>query len=144
MKKQPIVYGIPNCDTVKKARQWLTDHDIAATFHDFKKQGVPPDHLDQWLASAGWEKLVNRKGTLSTAGNLVFQGTTTGRAVAYAADSGKELWSANVNSGVGAAPMTYEVKGAVVVVMVLAGVVVAAPAGAEASRAGEVSPTPPA
>ena len=63
MKKQPIVYGIPNCDTVKKARQWLTDHDIAATFHDFKKQGVPPDHLDQWLASAGWEKLVNRKGT---------------------------------------------------------------------------------
>ena len=63
MKKQPIVYGIPNCDTVKKARQWLTDHDIAATFHDFKKQGVPPDHLDQWLATAGWEKLVNRKGT---------------------------------------------------------------------------------
>lgn len=63
MKKQPTVYGIPNCDTVKKARQWLADHGVEATFHDFKKQGVPTDHLDQWLSAAGWERLVNRKGT---------------------------------------------------------------------------------
>jgi arsenate reductase (glutaredoxin) len=39
----PIVYGIPNCDTVKKARTWLADHGLEATFHDFKKQGVPED-----------------------------------------------------------------------------------------------------
>ena len=57
------LYGIPNCDTVKKARTWLTEHGIAHSFHDFKKQGVPDPGLDRWLAAAGWEKLVNRKGT---------------------------------------------------------------------------------
>ena len=57
------LYGIPNCDTVKKARAWLTEHGVEHTFHDFKKQGVPDMDLDRWLAAAGWEKLVNRKGT---------------------------------------------------------------------------------
>jgi arsenate reductase (glutaredoxin) len=57
------VYGIPNCDTVKKARAWLNDHGVAHTFHDFKKQGVPPAALDQWLGALGWERLLNRKGT---------------------------------------------------------------------------------
>ena len=57
------LYGIPNCDTVKKARTWLTEHGIAHAFHDFKKQGVPDAALDRWLAAAGHEKLVNRKGT---------------------------------------------------------------------------------
>ncbi len=59
----PIVYGIPNCDTVKKARTWLTDHGLDATFHDFKKQGVPSAEVDIWLAAVGWETLLNRKGT---------------------------------------------------------------------------------
>jgi arsenate reductase (glutaredoxin) len=58
-----VVYGIPNCDTVKKARTWLTDHALDYTFHDFKKQGVPADLLPGWLAAAGWQTLVNRKGT---------------------------------------------------------------------------------
>jgi Spx/MgsR family transcriptional regulator len=58
-----IVYGIPNCDTVKKARSWLTDQGLEATFHDFKKQGVPDAPLDAWLATLGWETLLNRKGT---------------------------------------------------------------------------------
>jgi Spx/MgsR family transcriptional regulator len=57
------VYGIPNCDTVKKARTWLTDHGIDYLFHDFKKQGVPTDLLPDWITAVGWEKLVNRKGT---------------------------------------------------------------------------------
>jgi arsenate reductase (glutaredoxin) len=57
------LYGIPNCDTVKKARTWLAGHDVAVAFHDFKKQGVPVERLDGWLASVGWEKLVNRHGT---------------------------------------------------------------------------------
>ena len=57
-----ILYGIPNCDTVKKARAWLADQGVAHGFHDFRKQGVPPEHLDRWLQSAGWEKLLNRKG----------------------------------------------------------------------------------
>ena len=58
-----ILYGIPNCDTVKKARAWLTEHHLAYRFHDFKKQGVPPAELARWSPSAGWETLLNRKGT---------------------------------------------------------------------------------
>ena len=57
------VYGIPNCDTVKKARTWLTEQGIAFEFHDFKKQGVPPAALDHWLDTLGWETVLNRKGT---------------------------------------------------------------------------------
>lgn len=57
-----VVHGIPNCDTVKKARAWLAENGVAYQFHDFKKQGVPPQ-LDHWIASVGWEKLVNRQGT---------------------------------------------------------------------------------
>jgi arsenate reductase (glutaredoxin) len=56
------VHGIPNCDTVKKARAWLTEHGVAHEFHDFKKQGVPEAALDRWLAAAGWETVINRKG----------------------------------------------------------------------------------
>ena len=57
------VYGIPNCDSVKKARVWLTDHGVDYTFHDFKKQGVPAQAIDQWLTVVDWAVLVNRKGT---------------------------------------------------------------------------------
>jgi len=56
------LYGIPNCDTVKKARTWLTEHGIDYAFHDYKKQGVPTPLLPGWMAAVGWEKLVNRKG----------------------------------------------------------------------------------
>ncbi|MEF7613293.1 ArsC family reductase [Aquincola sp. MAHUQ-54] len=57
------VYGIPNCDTVKRARGWLEAHDIPYQFHDFKKAGVPASRLQAWLQAVGWEALVNRKGT---------------------------------------------------------------------------------
>ncbi|MES2977888.1 MAG: ArsC family reductase [Pseudomonadota bacterium] len=57
------LYGIPNCDTVKKARAWLSDHGVAHAFHDFKKLGVPPDRLAAWEQAVGWEKLLNRQGT---------------------------------------------------------------------------------
>ncbi|CAD5375100.1 Protein YffB [Rubrivivax sp. A210] len=57
------LYGIPNCDSVKKARAALTERGLAHEFHDFKKAGVPESHLDAWLAAAGWEVLLNRKGT---------------------------------------------------------------------------------
>jgi len=59
-----ILYGIPNCDTVKKARAWLTEQGVAYEFHDFKKQGVPPQHLDRWLKQLGHDKVVNRKGNV--------------------------------------------------------------------------------
>jgi arsenate reductase (glutaredoxin) len=58
-----VLYGIPNCDSVKRARAWLSEKATAFAFHDFKKQGVPPDRLDAWIAALGWEPLVNRKGT---------------------------------------------------------------------------------
>ncbi len=56
------VYGIPNCDTVKKARSWLLAQRVAHSFHDFKKAGVPDD-LAQWAQALGWEALLNRRGT---------------------------------------------------------------------------------
>lgn len=58
-----MVYGIPNCDTVKKARAWLTAQGLTHTFHDFKKQGVPQDKLPAWAQAVGWDKLLNRQGT---------------------------------------------------------------------------------
>lgn len=57
------VYGIPNCDTVKRARAWLDEQQLAYQFHDFKKAGVPAAELPRWLAELGWEKLLNRAGT---------------------------------------------------------------------------------
>ncbi len=56
------MYGITNCDTVKKARAFLTERSVPFEFVDYKKQGVPADALDAWLAAVGWERLLNRKG----------------------------------------------------------------------------------
>lgn len=57
------LYGIPNCDTVKKARKWLEAQDIAYQFHDFKKEGADPGKLEVWLAAKGVETVVNTRGT---------------------------------------------------------------------------------
>lgn len=57
------LYGITNCDTVKKARAFLAERGIDYTFHDYRKQGVPEALLDGWLAELGWERLLNRQGT---------------------------------------------------------------------------------
>jgi arsenate reductase len=58
-----LLYGIPNCDTVKKARTWLDAHDVPYTFHDFKKAGLSASQVESWLNQVDWEILVNRKGT---------------------------------------------------------------------------------
>jgi Spx/MgsR family transcriptional regulator len=63
MTTNTILYGIPNCDTVKKARAWLDQQGVDVQFHDFKKSGVPAARLDAWLKAVGWERLLNRKGT---------------------------------------------------------------------------------
>jgi arsenate reductase (glutaredoxin) len=77
------LYGIPNCDSVKRARAWLNGQDIAYAFHDFKKNGVPADRLDVWLTSVGHTLLVNRKGTtwrqLSDAERAAVQDTDSAR-----------------------------------------------------------------
>jgi Spx/MgsR family transcriptional regulator len=56
------LYGIPNCDSVKKARSWLTERGVEYAFHDFKKQGVPEPLLPGWIKTVGLDKLINRKG----------------------------------------------------------------------------------
>ena len=56
-------YGIPNCDTVKKARDWLANKGITYTFHDYKKQGTDATRIASWVEQAGWEKVLNRAGT---------------------------------------------------------------------------------
>lgn len=58
-----VVYGIPNCDTVKKARVWLQDRGVDFAFHDYKKAGIDADTLSRWAQEAGWEKLLNKAGT---------------------------------------------------------------------------------
>ena len=57
------VYGIPNCDTVKKALMWLKDHNVAYEFHDYKKKGITSEKLEEWLTQVPYDKLVNRAGT---------------------------------------------------------------------------------
>ncbi len=57
------VYGIKNCNTVKKALTWLDENNIAYTFHDFKKEGVSAEKLQAWENEIGWEPLVNKRGT---------------------------------------------------------------------------------
>lgn len=59
----PTLYGIPNCDTVKKARVWLDQHGVAYAFHDYKKQGIDQARLEGWVAELGWETVLNRSGT---------------------------------------------------------------------------------
>ena len=63
MKNQVHLYGIVNCDTMKKARAWLDSRKVAYEFHDYKKEGVTRDKLESWAATVGWEVLLNRAGT---------------------------------------------------------------------------------
>ena len=57
------LYGIKNCDTVRKARNWLEEHDVAYIFHDYKLAGISEQKLEAWIAEVGWEKLLNKAGT---------------------------------------------------------------------------------
>jgi arsenate reductase len=58
-----VVYGIRNCDTVKKARAWLDGHGVAYGFHDYKTAGIDEARLRGWIGQVGWEALLNRSGT---------------------------------------------------------------------------------
>lgn len=57
------LYGIKNCDTMKKARTWLDDHGVDYTFHDYKAKGIDRDSLQNWCSKMGWEIILNRAGT---------------------------------------------------------------------------------
>ncbi|RMG34648.1 MAG: ArsC family reductase [Gammaproteobacteria bacterium] len=58
------LYGIPNCDTMKKARAWLAEHGIDYAFHDYKKEGIDEATLRGWIGQVGWEALLNRRGMM--------------------------------------------------------------------------------
>lgn len=57
------IYGIKNCDTMKKARSWLDEHGVETTFHDYKVRSIDREHLDAWCDATGWETVLNRAGT---------------------------------------------------------------------------------
>ncbi len=63
MTAKATLYGIPNCDTVKKARRWLDEHGVDYTFHDYKKAGIDADRLKSWSKTFGIDKLLNTRGT---------------------------------------------------------------------------------
>jgi arsenate reductase len=58
-----VMYGITNCSTIKKARDWLQQNNIDYQFHDYKKKGTDAEQLKQWIDQLGWEQLINRRGT---------------------------------------------------------------------------------
>jgi arsenate reductase len=60
---RPRLYGISNCDQVRKARAWFAEHRCEIEFHDFKKQGLSQEILDRWLQHVPWDALLNRRGT---------------------------------------------------------------------------------
>lgn len=57
------LYGIPNCDSIKKARLWLQAHNVDYRFHNYKSEGVPEKELRNWIKQVGWEALLNKRGT---------------------------------------------------------------------------------
>lgn len=58
-----VMYGIPNCDSIRKAKRWLKEHHIECAFHDYKKAGIEREQLARWCDELGWEQLLNRRGT---------------------------------------------------------------------------------
>lgn len=83
MPSVPTLYGIPNCDTIKKARVWLDQRGIGYHFHDYKKAGADEASLRSWEAELGWEVLLNRAGTTFRAlPEADKQGLNSGKAIA--------------------------------------------------------------
>jgi len=83
MVKKITLYGIKNCDTMKKARAWLDGHGIAYVFHDYKTKGIEAEKLQTWLGEVGWEALLNRAGTtFRKLPESDREGLTEGRAIA--------------------------------------------------------------
>ncbi|MGY5450077.1 ArsC family reductase [Agarivorans sp. MS3-6] len=58
-----VMFGIPNCDTIKKARRWLSEHNIEFNFHDYRKDGVTQQQIVRWCEQLGWEAVLNKRGT---------------------------------------------------------------------------------
>ncbi len=78
-----IIYGIKNCDTMKKARAWLDKHGVEYAFHDYKSAGIERERLERWAKKAGWETIINRAGlTFKKLPDKDKQGLTEKKAIA--------------------------------------------------------------
>ena len=78
-----VIYGIKNCDTMKKARQWLDGHGVVYVFHDYKKEGIERARLEAWAEAVGWETVLNRSGaTFRALPEAAKQGLTEAKAIA--------------------------------------------------------------
>jgi arsenate reductase (glutaredoxin) len=80
--QQTIIYGIPNCDTTKKAMTWLQKNNIAFSFHDYKLQGISKEKLNEWCAIKGWEVIFNKRSTTWRELPVAEQQKVTGQAEA--------------------------------------------------------------
>ena len=111
--KPVTIYGIKNCDTMKKARAWLDSHGVAYTFHDYKASGVEPERLEAWAGEVGWETLLNRAGTtFRKLPDAAKAELTQARAIALMVDQPSMIKRPVLETGgtlfVGFRPETYE------------------------------------
>jgi arsenate reductase len=85
--KPVVIYGIKNCDTMKKARKWLDDHRVAYAFHDYKTEGIDRPRLKAWVEAAGWETVLNRSSaTFRALPEAAKQGLGKSKAIALMLD----------------------------------------------------------
>jgi arsenate reductase len=108
-----VIYGIKNCDTMKKARAWLDKRAIAYAFHDYKSEGIGRAQLQEWAKIVGWEILLNRSGTTFRAlPEAARQGLTQKKAIALMLDQPSMIKRPVLDLGakliVGFKPETYE------------------------------------
>lgn len=82
MERSVKLYGIPNCDSVKKAKDWLQEHDIAIDFHDYKTSGISKAKLNEWCKKADWTILLNKKSTTWRGLDLETQAAVTNQKAA--------------------------------------------------------------
>jgi len=113
MAKAITIYGIKNCDTMKKARAWLDKHGVAYAFHDYKAAGIDRGRLEGWAKSVGWETLLNRAGTtFRKLPDKDKDGITEKKAIALMLDQPSMIKRPVLDVGgkliVGFSPQTYE------------------------------------
>jgi arsenate reductase len=109
------IYGIKNCDTMKKARAWLDAHRVAYQFHDYKSEGIDKKRLEGWAKSVGWETLLNRAGTtFRKLPDKDKQGLTAAKAIALMVEQPSMIKRPVLDHGgklvVGFKPETYKAE----------------------------------
>ena len=107
-----VIYGIKNCDTMKKARHWLDVHGVAYAFHDYKKEGIERARLEAWADAVGWETILNRSGaTFRALPEAAKQGLAKANAIALMLSQPSMIKRPVLNVGgaliVGFKPETY-------------------------------------